>query len=407
LTFLQAQQITKFFSFLLLLCVFAFILGLVLYYTKFKGEDPEKEYASPWTLPPGKVTVGAYYYPWHGNDFHGGDGYMRKLLSPMQQPELGEYDDTDPDTIYQHFLWSAQANIGLWVTSWWGNGTRTDITTKDVIMQHKAIGELEIALFYETTGRIEEGEGYSLDRVIPDIKYMCQHYFPHPNYYRVNGRPVLFIYLTRMLAGLGLLDEVIEKMRTAATEEGYNIYIVGDHAFQHPPDSDPVDPPISILDAITNYDVFGSMFQPSPYASDEDIKEHSERSLGWKKLANRNQVAFIPSVAPGYNDVGVRPEKHNPYLARQLLNDPTEGSLFRKTLQYARMLVDERVDNLIMVNSFNEWHEDTQIEPARGETTNLPNDITNGISYYGYGELYLDILRNETLEFQPRYLREA
>lgn len=51
-----------------------------------------------------------------------------------------------------------------------------------------------------------------------------------------------------------------------------------------------------------------------------------------------------------------------------------------------------------MVNSFNEWHEDTQIEPARGETTDLPEDITHGIEYHGYGELYLDILREETLE---------
>lgn len=398
LTLHQTQQITKFFSLLLMLCVFAFILGMALHFTKFKGDDQETEYESSFTLPPGNIKVGAYYYPWYGKDFHGGDGYMRKELSTVQLPELGEYDDTDPDIIYQHFLWSAQANVGLWVTSWWGDGTRSDRTTKDVIMQHKAIGQLDIALFYETTGRIEESEGFSLDRVIPDIKYMCQHYFSHPNYYRVDGRPVLFIYLTRMLAGLGILDEVIEQMRNAAAEEGYNIYIVGDHAFQSAPRDDPVDPPISILDAITTYDVYGSMFQPSPYATEKDIQEHSERCWEWKELANRNQVAFVPAVAPGYNDVGVRPEKENPPLARELSSDPTPGSLFRTSLQYARTLVDKRVDNLIMVNSFNEWHEDTQIEPARGETTDLPEDITHGIEYHGYGELYLDILREETLE---------
>lgn len=316
----------------------------------------------------------------------------------MQKPELGEYDDTDPDTIYQHFVWSAQANVRLWVTSWWGNGTRSDMTTKNVIMQHKAIGQLKIALFYETTGRIEESEGFSLDRVIPDIKYMCQNYFPHPNYYRVNGRPVLFIYLTRMLAGLGILDEVLEQMRKAAAEEGHTIFIVGDHAFQFAPADDPVNPPISILDAITTYDVYGSMFQPSPYATKEDIQQHAERSLGWKELATRNGVAFVPAVAPGYNDVGVRPEKQNPPLARELSLDATPGSLFRTSLQYSRMLVDADVDNLLMINSFNEWHEDTQIEPAVGETTNLPEDITHGIQYHGYGELYLDILREETLE---------
>ena len=30
--------------------------------------------------------VGVYYYPWHKNDFHNGDGYMRRDLTPQHQP---------------------------------------------------------------------------------------------------------------------------------------------------------------------------------------------------------------------------------------------------------------------------------------------------------------------------------
>ena len=50
----------------------------------------------------------------------------------------------------------------------------------------------------------------------------------------------------------------------------------------------------------------------------------------------------------------------------------------------------------MIVNSFNEWHEDTQIEPAVGDTTNVPFDHTQGLHYEGYGTRYLDILREET-----------
>jgi hypothetical protein len=40
---------------------------------------------------------------------------------------------------------------------------------------------------------------------------------------------------------------------------------------------------------------------------------------------------------------------------------------------------------------------DTQVEPtARGET-NLPDELTYGLEYEGYGELYLNILREETV----------
>jgi hypothetical protein len=49
-----------------------------------------------------------------------------------------------------------------------------------------------------------------------------------------------------------------------------------------------------------------------------------------------------------------------------------------------------------MVNSFNEWHEDTAIEPTVGVSTALPFSVTEGVVYDGYGELYLDILRNMT-----------
>ena len=47
------------------------------------------------------LLVGAYYYAWHGSNFHNGDGYVRRELDPAQQPELGEYDDTKPEVIAQ------------------------------------------------------------------------------------------------------------------------------------------------------------------------------------------------------------------------------------------------------------------------------------------------------------------
>ena len=40
---------------------------------------------------------------------------------------------------------------------------------------------------------------------------------------------------------------------------------------------------------------------------------------------------------------------------------------------------------------------DTQIEPAIGTPTTLPEALTNGLEYNGYGDLYLQILRRETV----------
>ena len=225
--------------------------GLVLDFDKTRERSSDDLFSSPWIWPEGNLTVGAYYYPWHSNDFHRGAGYLREQLSTKQQPTLGEYDDTDPNVIYQHLKWSAQANVRLWVTSWWGAGSREDNTTKNVILPHQALGDHKIALFYETTGRIREEDGNSTHNVIPDITYICQTYFDHPNYFRIDGRPVLFVYLTRKLEAIGLLDDVVLEMRQSARDEGYDIYIVGDHVFQAAPENELVLPPFALLDAVT------------------------------------------------------------------------------------------------------------------------------------------------------------
>jgi hypothetical protein len=47
-----------------------------------------------------------------------------------------------------------------------------------------------------------------------------------------------------------------------------------------------------------------------------------------------------------------------------------------------------------VVNSFNEYHEDTMIEPlGQGpKDTNKPSNITAGLTYKTYGTTYLDLV---------------
>jgi hypothetical protein len=69
--------------------------------------------------------------------------------------------------------------------------------------------------------------------------------------------------------------------------------------------------------------------------------------------------------------------------------------------------LDADVNTLIMVNSVNEWHEDTQIEPTivspatNTDDTPTGHDFTANYYYEGYGNLYLDILREKTLPDIP------
>eukprot|EP00934_Nitzschia_sp_Nitz4_P008885 Nitzschia sp. Nitz4//scaffold32_size149145//6540//8115//NITZ4_002861-RA/size149145-augustus-gene-0.46-mRNA-1//-1//CDS//3329548015//8875//frame0 len=338
------------------------------------------------------LLVGAYYYPWYGNNFHNGDGYLRNQLSPQHFPTLGEYDDSLSDTIRQHLEWSRQANIGLWITSWWGPNRQEDNTTRDVILPHSQLGDMKIAIHYESGGRIP---GSDITNVLNDMAYIAQTYFSHPNYYRINGRPVVFLYLTRKLENNGVFESAILAMRSVANKYGENLYIIGDHAFEDAPAESEASSML-YLDAITNFDVYGSMGRPSPYAGVDIVREYYEDQADWKEVAAGKMCAYVPSVSPGYNDRGVRLDADHPPLSRRLSANHTEGSLFAVSIEYAMTLMDSSAGNLLVVNSFNEWHEDTQIEPATGENAMEPDDLTGGLEYTGYGELYLDILRELT-----------
>jgi hypothetical protein len=335
--------------------------------------------------------VGVYYYPWHGSNFHNGGGYLRKDLIPPQAPALGEYDDSKPDTIAQHLRWSRQANIGLWVTSWWGPNLLEDSNTQNVIMEHEDLGEMKIALHYETAGRIINRD---TSNVVSDIAYICQTYFSHPNYYRINGRPVLVVYITRSLETQGILEDVLQSMRSTASSYGHDIYVIGDHVFGDAPDLADTFDSFSLLDAVTNYDVYGSMGRPARYAGTGPIDDYYTEQRQWRSRAIMNGCRFIPAASPGYNDRSVR-EGHPP-LSRKLSADSEEGSSFKYQLAQALPLVDPMANNMILVNSFNEWHEDTQLEPAVGSTASLPVHLTGGLQYDGYGDLYLNILREYT-----------
>ena len=239
------------------------------------------------------ITVGAYYYPWHNDDFHNDQGYLRAKLYPQQGPELGEYDDTEKYTIQQHIKFSDLGNINLWVTSWWGPERIEDITTQDTIMNlvEKENHPLKIALLYETTNRLTiDGEwALNADRVQSDIEYIQKEYFDQytNSYYMIDGKPVIFIYLARKLERFGdytknesLLQRTVALMRETATQD---IYVVGDHGFDPYPDDRMSDKAglfnssLLALDAISNCTYYALLYYNDFYefillACKEEIK---------------------------------------------------------------------------------------------------------------------------------------
>lgn len=183
------------------------------------------------------------------------------------------------------------------------------------------------------------------------MEWMCSRFFTNPNYLRFGGRPVIGIYLARVLWREGYLTDVIGLMRQGAAKFGFEIYIIGDIVFG-PSGNVPRDyAPFELLDAVTMYDVYGSFERG--YAYKDGLSRFYDNSELWRSQAQNGGCAFVAAASPGYNDRSVRPEDNNLPLSRRLSPSEPHGSLYAQSLKRALRQVDRSAANLLLINSFN------------------------------------------------------
>jgi len=352
------------------------------------------------------IFVGAYYYPWHtGSSFHGGNPpgstTLAYHLDPRQTPELGWYNQYDPSVISRHYEWAGYAGVDFFVCSYWGKSSTTNNVIRNYMFDNPDRGDIKLCVFLET--RITPmNPDVTAETITAETNYLCDNYFNRPGYFRIGGKPVIFIYVTRAMTDADL-TMCISAIRTAAINKGIGeVYIVGDEVWGTP--NIPVKTPrVARMDAITNYDVYGNL-GGARFVTDSILDTWQSRNNSWKSFADSLGKEFIPAVSPGFNDRGVR-EGHQP-SSRKLNNESNEfGTLFSGMLD--RVAADM---NMVMVTSWNEWHEDTQIEPvAAAAPANIDDGAatgyytgyyTDGLYYNGYGALYLDILREQTCSIE-------
>ena len=100
-----------------------------------------------------------------------------------------------------------------------------------------------------------------------------------------------------------------------------------------------------------------------------DINGFYQEQAAWKTAANSKGCGYMPSITPGLNDRAVRLRiapngREAKALSRKISINAKEGSFMAQTVSRARPLLDPLADYLMMLTSFNEFHEDTQIEPV-------------------------------------------
>ena len=353
------------------------------------------------TPQPNPYLVSASYYPWYITDSWDNQT-LRGDLSPSELPALGQYLSQDEDVVTQQIAWSTAAGINVWDLEWIVPNDFEDQTIQDTIMTNPHMGDIRFAIFYDYAQRFNLDFNLTSDKVttiLSDFQYIAAHFFSHPSYLTLGQRrPVVFFYASVQLTPVSAIQPMVSSVRQEMSNAGFDVYLIGDEYYAGFLPPDPTR--IANWDGIFGYDTYT---QQGGYSDDNGFFAlHSNAYAQYQAVAQQLGVDFIPSLTPGYNDRVIRPSANNPALARRTSATAPEGSMFMNFLaDLALPYANNTRFKMIHLTSFNEWHEDTELEPTvvtastTTDTSPTGSQYTQGLVYQGYGTTYLDILRNE------------
>jgi len=356
--------------------------------------------------------LGAHYYLWFPARFEHGR-YLRGKLRPAQPPLLGEYSSASPAVAEQHIAWASRFGIDFFTLDWWPSAPEVNARIDQAFLAARNLGLIRFCIFYELGDLGYDGRAFTafeeatVERFLADMEQIATRYFGHPRYLRIGDRPVIVLYVTR--TATGRFPEAMTRFRSRMTELGLDPFVIGDEIFWDVAREDglgttnvPQRGRIDLFDAITAYNLYESS-NPSQagYGAGSTFLYDARVLYDLYRRAAPGKPA-IPLVLPGYNDRGLRLEADHYVVPREWAPGAGEGTFFAEWLErFALPLVDPRLP-MMLVTSWNEWSEDTAIEPTRpapatASDGSATGDVyTQGFRYEGYGTRYLEVLREKT-----------
>lgn len=377
--------------------------------------------SSPSTPPSARSPlVGAYYSVWFPSN--SAQGTLRQHLIPTQGADPSKVDSANPAVAEKAIAQATRNGINFFALDYWPSRPAQNENI-DAFLRADNLHDIKFCILYETWDLGFDGahESTPVDPRMElyfdlDLLSFARTYFSNPSYLRIDGRPVLVLYLTRTLTGdvAGMIDGA----RRLLEAHGYDPFLIGDEIYWRVTS---VDPPatgswftptpqtsrLDLFDAVTAYSLYiGDPDEPfSPwqdfvgYPGDTQIVADEDHLYEEYARASGGRVPVIPDVQPGVNTQGVRLAENEPAEPRQWLRGESSGTTIQHFLDQIAAPVIEPSMPMVFVTSWNEWNEDTAVQPVGGTPTSRDDspsgtEYTQGYTYGGEGDSALTAIRN-------------
>jgi len=370
-----------------------------------------------------RCDVAAYVWPAYHDEprwaelgiFGDGKGEWQNLYESVTRtpgdrqevkPLWGYADESDPVAVAHKIDAAVAAGVNVFIYDWYWYGGRPFLeeALDKGFLGAANCGRMKFFIMYANhdvdklwDNRVGTADGK--DKVVWPAKISdadwrlivdrwIEKYFKRPNYYKIEGKPVLSIYSLRgFVAWDGLekakarLDYLRARVK-AAGFPGLHLQVIGGNkgtSMREALVALGVDSTTSYNWTDNTWDRMNDETQP-----ELDYDEWGELSLGmhdrWQKALKEIGMTYFPNLSVGWDTNARYPKSETRRIVRN--STPEKFERFaRRVKAWAEKNLDAPRPKLITVNSWNEWTEGAYLEPD---------------DRFGYG--YLDALRRVFVE---------
>lgn len=330
------------------------------------------------------VTIAQLNLWFHGSGCYGGfeafdcSGQRSTSLTPL----LGAtYDSASQDVIRQQIDWAAEYGVDAFSIEWTtprGIPGSVEDVLDDAFLTAPTLNKVRWCIFYDLVLRILQTPGLDVDlsngmdfddpdvydTFVADFEHFAEKYFSQPEYLKVDGRPVMYIWGT--WNATGRYSQAFQEAREKVADLGFDVYIVGDIIR-----ADQLNRRLATAyDANTNFLFFMPGARPVSDVGEaatnlDGILSQWERHISGLRVDGReDEVVLQPGFAPQYDD--------RIFRAINNMGSPTyiPAASRRQVVQMAMVVRDHAASvgsegwKLVWLNTWNNWAETTTFEPT-------------------------------------------
>ncbi len=304
----------------------------------------------------GDFEVGMYYFP-------GWATYRAwKVLDdfPERRPILGYYREGDPEVADWQIKWMVEHGITFMVYDWYwqAGGRQLEHGIHQGFFNARYHDKIKFCLLWANHNAPNTS---SAEDMVNVTKYWLDNYFLRPDYYKVDGKPVVVIFSPgRFTEDMGVegVRQAFEKSHEMARERGLpGIYFVSCAV-----------PDRGLLDTLEKegYDALSGYNYPGAGDNGMWVAPYDQMVTGyrdiWNAIADNTKLRYIPVTEPGWDS---RPW-HGPDARVRTGRTPEK---FKTMLQYAKEFVEKRTPDakpkMVLVEAWNELGEGDYTEPHK------------------------------------------